>query len=466
MDEQYYVLEQISQTKRTIIQVCSELQQVRDKIEKQLKSDRKNAKDWYGYLLALVNKLIHSLKSCRLSLLELDEIKLASITFKLQKSVEKFNVMTPNYTKLIQVLQDYSSRLPDEQDTKTNASIIGRLMNNVRMGYYPTDLEHIKIIASGIEFPEETMVNLLDPCCGCGLALQQLGFGENCTTFGAEIDESRAEEAQNRLNRVGFGSFFHSRVSTNSFHAMLLNPPYLSVKNQSGNNARHEKRFLVESFEKLMQDGLLIYIIPYYRLTEDIARILCDNFSELSIYKFIEKEFDKFKQIVIFGKRQKRIDGSGLVENLLEKVLITDNIPSLYELRAKQFSLPKKEQEVQIFKGAAFNVRELAVQLEKSDTFTNLLKNNMLDSKEKRPLLPLKTGQIGLIGGSGLINGLVDCSNPHIIKGRVIKELVVTEVDMQQDEGGRVTHTQRSETLTNRLVFNILTKDGFKSLTQ
>ena len=42
---------------------------------------------------------------------------------------------------------------------------------------------------------------------------------------------------------------------------------------------------------------------------------------------------------------------------------------------------------------------------------------------ENVPLLPLNIGQVGLIGGSGLINGYVDCENRTVIKGRVIKEV-------------------------------------------
>ena len=74
---------------------------------------------------------------------------------------------------------------------------------------------------------------------------------------------------------------------------------------------------------------------------------------------------------------------------------------------------------------------------------------------EKRPLLPLSLGQVGLIGGSGLINGYVACDNPHVIKGHVIKEIKRRE---NEDEG-TVT-----ETKVNRTLFNILTPEGVKHL--
>jgi len=156
-------------------------------------------------------------------------------------------------------------------------------------------------------------VNLLDPCCGCGVALRFLadGIKDNggeCKTYGVELDSRRAEEALTRLDRVGFGSFFHSRTSNEAFHAMLLNPPYMSVITEGGNNTRNEKRFLADSMSNLMIGGLLIYIIPYYRLTADIARMLSENFSDITLWKFEAREFKKFKQMVVFGIRQKRQD--------------------------------------------------------------------------------------------------------------------------------------------------------------
>lgn len=466
MSEKHYAMEQLETAKRLILQTCIELPQIRAEVEKTLKTSRKNAKDWYSVLISLHKKLLEALKNCRLALLEAEQEQLANTTLGLIKSVSEFNLMTPDYTKLIAVLQQYSTMLPDEQDTKVNAKIIGRLMNNVRLGYYPTDLTHIQMLAESIVFPDDINVNLLDPCCGCGLALHQLGFSKKRTAYGVELDKSRASEAQSRLDRVAFGSFFGSRISRDSFHAMLLNPPYLSVMTEEGSKARHEKRFLIESMNNLMIGGLLIYIIPYYRLTEDIARILCDNFTDVTVYKFMEDEFRKFKQIAILGSKQRRADGSANVHELLEMVVSADKILQISELPKARYALPAQEREVQIFKGAIFNVAELAAQLEKSDSFKKLLQESELDKTKKRPMLPLSAGQVGLIGGSGMINGLAECENPHIIKGRIIKEIIVDEDEVLFDKQNRPIITEVTETSTNKLVFNILTMDGFKSLTQ
>ena len=75
-----------------------------------------------------------------------------------------------------------------------------------------------------------------------------------------------------------------------------------------------------------------------------------------------------------------------------------------------------------------------------------------------KPTVVIQQGDtflLALIGGSGLINGYIDCENPHVIKGRVIKEM---KRFVNQKEG-TVT-----ETRINRMLFNILTPDGVKRL--
>jgi hypothetical protein len=391
---------------------------------------------------------------------------LARYCVKLTQSIKGFRLMTPDYTKLCSAVKGYLAKLPlgDTPEAKTtNAHIIGRMMNSVKMGYYPTDLENLRHLSRGIAFPENVTVNLLDPCCGCGTALQALAQGQSCNTYGIELDSYRAEEAIDKLTRVGFGSYFRSRVSHEAFHLMLLNPPYLSVMTEGGNHTRSEKRFLVDSLYHLAFGGLLIYIIPHYRLTADIGRILCDNFDDLTVWKFVGDEFQRFKQVAILGIRRKRRDGSALVGELTAQALEPDMLPELSELSEGRYSLPATAIPVNTFKGAEFNVQELAEQLNCSTSFSRLFEKNKLDSEGKRPLLPLNLGQVGLIGGSGLINGLVECDTPHIIKGRIVKESTLnTEENLNKQ--GELTSTTLTETRSNKMIFNLLTPQGFLSL--
>ena len=461
----HYALVKLEESARAIRQAINELPALRRRLDKH-KENKAKAREIYNGLKQQQDRTLSALRYAALSLLEMEMGQMAEHSVKLGRSVKAFNLMTPDYSKLCGALSGYLEKLPvagSAGENTTSAAIIGRLMAGVKMGYYPTDPEHARHLARGIEFPEDVTANLLDPCCGCGLALRTLAEGKACRTYGVELDRHRAEESLARLDRVGFGSYFRSRISSGAFHLMLLNPPYLSVMAEGGGNARSEKRFLVDSISHLMHGGLLIYIMPYYRLTPDICRILCDNFEDLTVWKFTGAEFERFKQAAVMGIRRKRRDGSNLASELASLALHPDRLPEVSELPEKRYRLPAVEKKVELFKGAEFNVAELAEQMGKSDSFSKLFEKNRLDGIEKRPLLPLNLGQVGLIGGSGLINGLVECGTPHIIKGRIIKETNVNSEENLNSRGDLASTTVH-ETRSNKMIFNLLTPQGFISL--
>ena len=482
VNETPYAIAKLWESARIIKQSVTELPILRNRLEENIEVRRK-AREIHGDMQNQFRRLLGALNTAALSLLEEEQYEIASHTVKLGQSIKSFNLMTPDYTKLCGVLNNYLSSLPFADPSETNAAgdtvspglqttsskIIGRSMNSVRMGYYPTCTENLEHVVRGMSFPENVPINFFDPCCGCGIALRYLAQGvadngSECKTYGIELDGHRAEEALTRINRVGFGSFYRSRISNESFHAMLLNPPYLSVMTEGGVNARSERMFLVDSIKNLMIGGLLIYIIPYYRLTSDVARILCDNFSDISVWKFTSDEFKKFKQIAILGTRQKRCDGSELAPALAARALFPDNLPDLTELPTYHYQLPATVKDVALFKGAEFNVTELAEQLSNSKSLARQFQRSGLDKTIKRPLLPFSIGQIGLVGGSGMINGPVECDTPHILKGRIIKEKRAN-VEENYNRRGELTLTTITETISNKLVLNILTPTGFISLT-
>ena len=457
-----YALDQLTQLQSQIMQSAQGMVVQRARIEKYRQSNLTAARDTYTELERIRAHLVERLTASQLFLLEMEEYPLASAADQLRRGLAGFQLMSTGYKPVYEALAKFTASFPAGQ--KTSAAIVGRLMNNIKLGYYPTDPDNISLILRGIHFPEGVTTNLFDPCCGCGKALRQLAQGNNCYAYGVELDESRAEEAQTRLHRVGFGSFFHSRISHEAFHLLFLNPPYLSVINESGGRSRHEKRFLIESIPTLMYGGLLIYVIPYYRLTPDICRVLVDNFDGLTVWRFTDSEFKKFKQVAVLGIRKKR--DTELQDTLwLEQLACSPaGIPLLTQLPESRYALPAQPMTVNTFKGERFNQKELEQQLRKSDSFAQMMARSELDSGVKHPLLPLSISQIGLIGGSGMINGLIECDTPHIIKGRIIK-VVRTESEEKFNYRGDHMGSEIKETISNKMIFNVLTPNGFKALT-
>ena len=460
--EIHFAAEKAAEARNAIMRGSAELLTWRARVEK-YRADPRRARECYEELVKTRNRLVTALSNARLALLELEEYAAAKTAGKLQSGLAGFQLMSRAYKPVYEVLRGFAGTLPERPDT-VNAQVIGRLMNQVRMGYYPTDPDNIRHILRGVRFPSGVTTNVFDPCCGCGKALRQIAQGNNCFTYGVELDESRAEEAQTRLHRVGVGSFFHSRISSEAFHLMFLNPPYLSVLNQGGGRARHEKRFLVESIGHLMIGGLLIYVIPYYRLTPDICRILGENFEDLSVWRFTDAEFKKFKQAVVLGLRRKRVnDPEAGIQ--LKQFADPSALPCITRLEEGRYAVPAISRAVEVFKGERFNEKELERQLSQSDSIRRLMNaRSDLDRADRHPLLPLSIGQIGLVGGSGMINGLIECGTPHIIKGRVVK---VRNEEREEKFNSRGIHTgaEIREVISNKMVFNVLTPKGFKALT-
>ena len=461
-NEQHYCLERLYASRNSLLSLTEQLPKLRTGYDADKEGDK-----GFGCLAQLqktVRRVQNEFAEIIHALNELDyDANLILTAQQMSAALHKFRWLQEqqDYSKVCGALTSFAQSLP--QESNINTAALARLMNRVKMGYFPTDLAHVRQIKSAITFPNNT-VNILDPCCGCGLALQAFADGENAATYGLELDRFRAENAEKIIDRVGYGSFFHSRLSNRAFHCVFLNPPYMYVMQQGGRSQRAERTFLLDVMRYLMIGGLLVYIIPFYRLDEGICKILTENFDDLQVYKFEDCEFKKYRQVVVFGKLKERghertADEIRAAHELLSLSLNPDNIPETTALQTDMFTLPAKDVSVKLFKGAEFNVNELAHQLASSDSIKHIFNSSRLDTMHRNPLLPLKVGQIGLIGGSGLMNGLVECDTPHIIKGRVVKQKTVETTEDWKNGTDEIR-----EVTSNRMVFSVLTPFGHKKL--
>ena len=394
-------------------------------------------------------KILHSLA-------EYDDEQLYATALKLSDAVKRFDFLKHgNYSALISALSSFADMLPDGKCIDAKAA--AHLMNRIKMGYFPTDSEHVKLIKKAVRFPKGR-VNILDPCCGEGLALKAFSEGENAVTYGIEIDEERGRRARENLNRAVLGSFFYSRYPFGRFHAIFLNPPYLSCPGPDGRR-RMERAFLADTLPLLMKGGLLVYIIPSHRATESVCGFLASYFKNISLYRFRDSEYKKYKQIVFFGIRSDKHEGGKTAKKIEELSLNPEKIPLIDTIPEGLYSLPEKESEVPYFRGSVFDTEELAEQLKSSDSLEILFEQSQLENRVRKPLLPLNLSQIGLVGASGLMNGLVDCEHPHVIKGRIVREKKQKNLPSDKENV-----TQTSEVESNKMIFNILTQDKYITL--
>ena len=456
-ENKYFCLEEISKAKSLVSNTVNILPELRANYEKNKDTNKKEARKNLQDIQMVVRNLLQGFPMLIQQLNELGDMELRETTVKLQNALKGYDYIgTVDYTPLCKALEAYAEKLPQKED-EINTAALARMANRAKMGYFPTDLDHVSIIKAAMVFPDEK-VSVFDPCCGEGMALEHFAKDTLSDTYGTEIDTVRAEKAQNRLTKVGFGSYFYSHITFDAFQCIFLNPPYLSAPSENGTR-RLEKSFLAQCISHLQKDGVLIYIIPYYRAGKDVCRMLCENFTSLGVFRFIGKEFERFHQVVFIGKRIKRRNAYEQTEKLFDFMLDLNNIPEITSLREGLYEIPKPTRNVDVFRGAQFNVIELAEQLRRSDSINRLFSEKALDDRKRQPLLPLNLSQIGLVGASGMMNGLIEGEVPHIIKGRVIKEKKSNI--MGENQKG---NTEIREVTSNKLIFNVLTPTGFKSL--
>lgn len=84
---------------------------------------------------------------------------------------------------------------------------MARLASQAKGGYYPTPPDEMALVCRRLVVKPGAKVNLFDPCAGAGAALKQMADdlaakGAEVTSYGVELEPTRAEEAGKILDHV------------------------------------------------------------------------------------------------------------------------------------------------------------------------------------------------------------------------------------------------------------------------
>ena len=90
------------------------------------------------------------------------------------------------------------------------------------------------------------------------------------------------------------------------------------------------------------------------------------------------------------GIKKHKDDGSDAVEKLVQLASDVDNLPLITDLKTEHYVLPEQEKNVDLFKGAVFNLGELKRQLAMSKSMDFLFERSSLDSREKTSFVTVK----------------------------------------------------------------------------
>jgi len=303
-----------------------------------------------------------------------------------------------------------------------------RLAGREKMGYYPTPERVVEYIRRFLSFPPAPFT-VLDPCCGEGLAVEQLVADTKAITYGVELDQHRAEAAQGRIQHILKCGIEEARIAHQSCSLLFLNPPYdeATLEEEADTKTeRQEKAFLRMTLPYLINGGVLVYIIQKKRLNKAIARLLASRFERIEVFRFPDPEYDDFGQVVVLGVRKA---GNSLDESDVTRLLCVPkmDLKPLPEMAAIQYQVPPSGS-LRLFRSTVIDPEELARQMTQSPLgrrFHAMTTRNEL--QVPRPPLPLHSGHLGLLLAAGKLDGVVgegpDC---HVVKGKVTK--VVSKV--------------------------------------
>ena len=289
---------------------------------------------------------------------------------------------------------------------------------------------------------------------------------KNILCYGLEYEEARAERSKKYAERIIRGNLKGCRISNNAFDIIISCPKlFADLKNNMSMSMlyKNERKEFNQMFSYLRSGGIMIFVLPYFRIHEDICKVISSQFEKVQIIKGYD-DYEKENGLVyIIGQKKDKKDFNLDIYNKLRRCCNYDSIKELNEIETIKYTLPTDNRQIELFKGSMIDEVELLNIAQKSGCMDNFFEKQKVDKigdTEIKPLLPFNIGQIGLVLTSGCLDGIIqeDEENCHLVKGRVVKTS-----DTQREVINGEIHEKVVN--NNKVEINVLLPDGnYKTL--
>lgn len=190
-----------------------------------------------------------------------------------------------------------------------------RQANEAKLGAYYTDPVHCTWLGKLFSFSTEEETAVLEPSAGDGVAVKAVTGAESnpkVRIFADEIDVEVARELEkDPCFECVLAADFKSEVyiSNSVFSFCFGNPPYMNEldfdKGYGSKVERTEKVFLEKATNYLRPGGIICWVIPHRVLIEDTyCSFWMSRYETLGVYRFHEKEFAKWGQVAVIGRKR------------------------------------------------------------------------------------------------------------------------------------------------------------------
>jgi hypothetical protein len=327
-----------------------------------------------------------------------------------------------------------------------------RFQGKSRLGFYPLPLSEAQRIRRFLRFPDAPS-SAIDPSVGDGVAFEVITIGAEVIRYGIELDAFRAEQAKQRIPNIVQGNALEVQCPVECFGLLYLNPPYDWTLGPA-DSRRTEQSFLIHTHRWLKPGGVLLFVIPGYRLVE-CSQILSTHFRDVRVYRLKAPECVRYKQVVVIGARRSRREKERLTDSDITRARLyyaslarnPFQIPALPYEPETRYDAPVSGPAQLVFRGLPLD--EIEDLLPQSAAYRQAGRILFAEpvSAIGRPLTPLHSGHVGLLACSGLLNGIFGGNDQrHIALWQPIKVIDKTE----EEEDGIIT-VREKERFSNEL---------------
>ena len=263
--------------------------------------------------------------------------------------------------------------------------------------------------------------------------------------FAVELNASRAAriaDAYPDVRLLGPCSFEATRITRHSFSLVYLNPPF---DDEFGGGGREEVKFLRQAVDLLAPGGILVLVCPVNQVfgADRMCELIDTWFEQLELYLFPD-DCRSFRECVAFGRRRKTaltdelIFQEGILTNRGIRRCFAAAIAKLARLGEPQFlrwryaepDSASRKPDLDVwelpysagpkrFQKTALTEEELERELARSPLYDALRQRTL--SPLKRPPLSLNKGHTSLLLMTGMLDGYVPSSPPHVVRGLTSK---------------------------------------------
>lgn len=333
--------------------------------------------------------------------------------------------------------------------------------------YTPTLDFNVQALSNCITLPDNGRnINFIDPRCRNGSNLRVIKERiPTAKTYGIELEPGTAERAKQHVDHIAMGNLIGSRISNDAFDCMYVEPPISWMFNSTSTLfAKQEKTFMHSIWKYVRPEGVIMIVIPYFRLYKDMCLMFSKYLDNIQVRKLADRDFNDKGLIAIIGTRSVKKESNEESYRMLRRIFDIDSIDNLFNKELDPYLLSEDIIPIEVFRGSILDMDEMDNIVQTSgamDAFWNSQDVEKINENAKQPLLPFNIGQIGLVLTSGCLDGIVDegDGNYHVIKGKVSKKSNV-ERDLTENNNIEI-----NETISNRVEINVMMPNGeFKVL--